>query len=107
MASASVEGVTLTLSFSPALENLRTYKFRITGRVTKIASQTFEVRCLIADVNSSGRVDATDRSVVIQVWTGSGYTPNTDINLNGVTNAEDRSIVIGVWTDPSLNNCAP
>ena len=44
------------------------------------------------DVNSDGRVDATDRSIVVGDWTGSGYTMLTDLELGGTTDATDRSL---------------
>jgi hypothetical protein len=51
------------------------------------------------------KVDAIDRSAVVGVWTGSGYSIPTDINLDGITNAGDRSEVVGAWT--GSDNCAP
>jgi hypothetical protein len=61
---------------------------------------------LAGDANSDGRVNATDRSFVVAVWTASNYSANTDLDTNGRTNATDRSIVIGAWTGTGTN-CAP
>jgi hypothetical protein len=104
--SASISGNALVLMFTPALENARTYKFQLSGPpLTSVTGQAFEVRCLRADVTSSGRVDSGDRSAVVGAWTGGGFSCATDIDLSGQTNSGDRSAVVGVWTGPA--NCAP
>ena len=98
-------GNVLILNFDPGLENARAYRFRMSQLVTSLPGQGFDIRGLIADVNSDGAVNATDRSVVVGVWTGSGFTCETDIKLDAQTNATDRSLVIGAWT--SGMNTAP
>jgi len=103
--SASVAGNTLVVTFTPGLENARTYKITLNSEVTSVAGQYVEVGGLVGDVNNDGLVNATDRSVVVGVWTGSGFTCPTDANSDGATNATDRSIVVGSWT--SVQNCAP
>ena len=100
-----MDGTDLVLKFGLGLENARTYKFVIGPDVTSIAGQSLEVRCLTGDVNDSGKVNAADRSVVVSVWTGAGYSTKTDINLSGRTDGYDRSNVVGAWT--SVQNCAP
>ena len=81
------------------------YKLCLAPEPSCMAGQCLEVRCLKADVNSDGTVDAIDRSVVVGVWTGSGYSPNTDVDLSGRTNATDRSVVVGAWTGDE--DCSP
>jgi hypothetical protein len=103
--SASIEGNELVLTFTPALENGRTYRLTLGPDVTSIAGQFVEVRALQGDVNSDGQVNGTDRSVIVSEWTGGGFTCATDVSNGGVTNATDRSIVIGSWT--GTENCAP
>jgi hypothetical protein len=103
--SAAVAGNALVLSFAPGLESGRTYRITIGTGVTSIAGQFVEVRGLLADVNSDGQVNATDRSAVVGTWTGSGFSCATDLNGDGLTNATDRSLVVGTWTGGV--NCAP
>ena len=104
--TGSVLGNELILSFNPGLENARTYRFTLGAEVTSVADQTIEVRSLLGDVNGDGRVNATDRSLVVSAWTApSHYLPETDIDLSGRTNATDRSLVVSAWT--SAQRCAP
>lgn len=78
----------------------------LTPAVTSVPGQTIHLRHLLGDADSSGRVNATDRSRVVSAWTGAGgFRCETDFNLDGTTNATDRSLVISVWTGPS--NTAP
>lgn len=102
---ASVEGDELVLTFVPALENARTYRIAINESVTSAAGQAIEISGLVGDVNSDGRVNGTDRSVVVAAWTGGGFSCLTDLNRDGATNATDRSVVVGAWT--GAQNCAP
>ena len=103
--SAAVAGNELVLTFTPGLENARTYQITIGTELTSIADQFVEISGLIGDVNSDGAVNATDRSVLVGAWTGGGFTCTSDVNRDGATNATDRSIVVGAWT--SAQNCAP
>jgi hypothetical protein len=103
--SGSIEGNTLVLNFTPGLENARTYRLTIGPEVTRIPGQTLEVRGLVGDANHDGLVNASDRSVVVGVWTGAGFSCASDLNSSGATNASDRSIVVGAWTGGQ--NCAP
>jgi hypothetical protein len=103
--NASLQGSELVLTFSPPLENARTYKVEIGADVTSVANQALEVRALLGDVFADAVVNATDRSVTVGVWTGSGLTCATDLNSDASTNAIDRSIVVGSWTGGA--NCAP
>lgn len=103
--SCSVSGSALILNFTPGLENGRTYRIFLGPDVTSTPGQFVDVRGLMGDVNSDGRVDATDRSVVVGIWTGPGFTCSTDIDMDGITNATDRSLVIGAWTGSA--DCAP
>jgi hypothetical protein len=89
------------------LENVRTYRLTIGSDVTSIPGQTVEVRGLVGDVNDSGTVNATDRSVVVGAWTGPGFSCQTDLNGSTTTNATDRSVVVGAWTGGLSQNCAP
>ena len=52
------------------LPNAVTYRFTITGQVTSVLDQSVEVRALLGDVTDSGAVNASDRSVIVGVWTG-------------------------------------
>ena len=103
--SAAVAGNELVLTFTPGLENARTYRLTLGAGVTSIAGQSVEVSGLIGDVNSDGRVNATDRSAVVAAWTGGGFSCSTDLDSSGATNATDRSIVVSAWT--GQQNCAP
>jgi hypothetical protein len=103
--AAAVEGNELVLSFAPPLANARTYRITVGPAITGVPCQSLEVRGLVGDANSDGQVNATDRSFVVGVWTGSGFSPNTDIDTSGQTNATDRSVVVGAWTGGQ--NCAP
>lgn len=103
--SAGIGGNTLLLTFTPGLENARTYKITVNSSVSSIPGQFVEVAGLVGDVNSDGQVNATDRSVVVGAWTGSGFSCPSDANNDGQTNATDRSLVVGAWTGPQ--NCAP
>lgn len=103
--TVTVLGYNLRLIFTPALENTHTYRLTVDAEVTTQADPFLEVRGLVGDANSDGRVNATDRSAVVGVWTGSGYSPSTDIDNSGRTNATDRSVVVGAWT--GVQNCAP
>ena len=85
--------------------NVRTYRITLSQQVTAAPNRSIEVRSLRGDVDSSGLVDAVDRSVVVGAWTGAGYSASTDIDLSGATNAADRSLVVGAWT--GSENCAP
>jgi hypothetical protein len=100
-----VVGNNLVLSFTPGLENARTYKITVNAGVTSIPGQFVEVAGLVGDVNSDGQVNAGDRSTVVGVWTGSGFSCTTDVNSSGGTNAADRSAVVGAWS--GAQNCAP
>jgi hypothetical protein len=103
--AASVVGNELVLTFTPGLENAHTYRISIGSEVTSIPGQFVEVRGLIGDINSDGRVNATDRSVVVGVWTNPpNFSCPTDVDNSGATNAADRSVVVGAWTGA---NCAP
>lgn len=103
--SASVAGNELVLTFTPDLENARTYRITMGTEVTRIPGQTVEVRGLVGDLNSDGFVNALDRSAVVGVWTGGGFSCASDLNSDTDTNAVDRSIVVAGWT--SGQNCAP
>ena len=95
------------MQFTPSLPNGRTYRFTVGVDVTAVPDQTIEVRSLAGDVNSSGRVNANDRSGVVSAWTAAGgFTCETDLNGDGMTKATDRSIVVSAWTNPA-GNCAP
>jgi hypothetical protein len=95
----------LILTFSPALENATTYRITIGPEVTSIPGQFVQVRGLLGDVNSDGRVDAVDRSLVVGAWTGPGFTCASDVSDDGITNGLDRSLVVGAWTGGMA--CAP
>jgi hypothetical protein len=73
--------------------------------VSTVLGQFVEVSGLVGDATSNGQVNAGDRSAIVGVWTGSGFSCATDINGDGQTNAGDRSAVVGAWTSPQ--NCAP
>jgi hypothetical protein len=103
--SASLAGNELVLTFTPDLENARTYRIALGPEVTSIPNQTVEVRGLVGDVNSDSIVNAVDRSAVVGVWTGAGFSCTSDLNSDTDTNAVDRSIVVAGWT--SGQNCAP
>jgi hypothetical protein len=104
--SADVAGNELVITFSPGLENARTYRITLDAEVTSIPGQFVEVSGLLGDVNGDGLTNATDRSVVVGVWTGaSHFSCPADLNSDAATNAIDRSIVVGSWT--SGQNCAP
>ena len=95
-------GPDLICTLSPPLPGPCTYQFRVCsgGGVVPV-----RLRALLGDVNDDGLTNATDRSVIVGVWTGGGYSCKTDLNCDGATNATDRSIVVGVWTSGA--NCAP
>jgi hypothetical protein len=104
--SAAVAANELVLTFTPALENARTYRMTIGAEVTSVPGQSVAVRGLVGDADGNGVVNATDRSVVVGAWTGAGgFSCPTDMDNNGNTNALDRSIVVGSWT--GAQNCAP
>jgi hypothetical protein len=103
--SGSLAGNELVLSFSPPLENGRTYRLNIGPEVTSVGGQSVEVRGLVGDVDDNGAANASDRGVVVGAWTGGGFTCVTDLDSSGVTNAADRSLVVGAWT--GAQNCAP
>ena len=103
--AASRFGNDVAITFQPALENAATYRIALGPPITSIGGQHVELRALIGDVNGDGLANATDRSVVVGVWTGSGFDCRTDLDGDGLTNALDRSIVVGAWTGPQ--NCAP
>ena len=104
--SATVEGNELVLTFTPALENARTYRITLGTEVTSIAAQSVEIRGLIGDVDSSGRTNAIDRSLVVSAWTSpANFSCETDLDSSGRTNATDRSLAVSSWTSPQ--NCAP
>ena len=103
--SATVTGNELLLNFSPGLENARTYRITLGPEVTTIAGQAVEVRGLVADVTSDGQVNGADRTAIISVWTGAGFSCATDVTNSGQTNGADRTAVISAWT--SAENCAP
>ena len=98
-------GNELVLTFTPGLENARKYRVTVGPEVTSIAGQAIEVRGLIADATGDGQVNAADRSAIVGIWTGSGFSCMTDITSSGQTNAGDRSAVVGAWT--GTQNCAP
>ena len=104
--SSAVEGNDLVLRFAPELEGARTYKLELNESVTSVAGQSLEVRVLLGDANSDGRTNASDRSQIVSVWTGAGFSPATDVNLDGRTNGGDRSVIVAVWTSAG-GNCAP
>jgi hypothetical protein len=103
--SGSASGNDLILSFNPALENGRTYRFTLGPTITTIGGQMIEIRALVGDLDHSGRVNASDRSAVVAVWTGAGFSCETDLDGNGATNGSDRSVVVAGWT--GTQNCAP
>ena len=104
--SATVVANELVLTFTPALENARTYRITLGPGVTSIAGQFLEVRALVGDVDSSGRANATDRSLVVSAWTSpANFSCDTDIDSSGRTNALDRSLTVASWT--GTQNCAP
>jgi len=97
----------LDCTFTPNLENARTYRFTVaSGAVTA----QVELRGLVGDVSGDGNVNATDRSLVVSQWTAPGYScatdAATDINVSGATDATDRSLVVAQWTGVGTN-CAP
>jgi hypothetical protein len=97
-------GNVLTCTFTPGLENARTY--RVSVPVSSTLAQFFEVRALVGDVNGDGFVNAVDRSVVVGTWTSpSPFSCATDVDSSGATNAVDRAMVVGAWT--GTQNCAP
>ena len=103
--STSGSGDSLTLTFSPALADRTSYRIHVSSSISTVTGQSFDIRGLTGDVNSDGSTDAGDRSVIVGVWTGSGFTCPTDVNLSGTTDAGDRSVVVGVWTSGA--NTAP
>jgi len=80
-----------------------TYTFDLTG--ISAGNEQIKIRMLIGDANADGVTNGTDRTTVIGVWTGAGFSCATDLNQDNVTNATDRTTVIGSWT--SGNNTAP
>lgn len=105
--SGRVVGNELVITFTPGLENARSYLLSLGAEITSIAGQTVEVRGLVGDVNSDGSVNATDRSMIVGAWTGGSFSCPSDVNNDGVTNATDRSVVVGAWTGGAATNCAP
>lgn len=103
--SATRAGNSVVLTFTPGLENGRTYRLSLGAELTSVPGQFLEVSVLLGDVNADGFVNGTDRSVVVGVWTGGGFNCPTDLNSDGGTNATDRSMVVGAWT--GAQNCAP
>jgi hypothetical protein len=105
--SAEMDAATgeLVVFFSPALENARTYRLLIGGDATSLAGQSIDVRGLRGDANNDGRVNAADRSAVVGVWTGAGFSPRTDIDGTGRSNSLDREAVVSAWTGAEW--CAP
>jgi hypothetical protein len=102
---AEVKCNELVLFLDPPLENGRTYRITLGGEVTAMAGQSFEVRCLMGDMDSSGRVNLVDRSFLTAAWTGTGYSAETDLSGDGHTNGTDRSLWMSSYT--SAVNCAP
>ena len=101
-----ISGNDLLLRFSPALENARTYLLEMGPEVTSVAGQTLEIRGLLGDVDSSGRVNAADRSAVVSAWTSpENFTCLTDLDSSGRTNSHDRSLVVSAWT--GTEHCSP
>lgn len=109
---------TAKIVFFPALESGRTYKITVSnnGNVNAGGNQSWDVmvRSLQGDVNSDGRVNATDRSLIVRDWTGAdGYSMQTDLTMNGETNGADREVVVDAWwqgsngQDVTEENCAP
>ena len=96
-------GSQVILTFTPPLAGPCTYQVTVCSAFG--TTETVRLRALVGDVNDDGQTDATDRSAVVGVWTGSGYTCKSDLNGDGATNATDRSMVVGAWT--SGQNCAP
>jgi hypothetical protein len=107
VASGSIAGNDLVITFTPGLENARTYRINLGSPLTNIGGQSVQVRGLIGDTNTDGAVNATDRSVVVSAWTGGGFSCATDLNNDAATNATDRSIVVSAWTGGASSNCAP
>jgi hypothetical protein len=95
----------LVLEYWLPLANARTYRLTLGPELSSVRCQRLELRNLIGDVNSDGRVDHGDRRVVVSTWTEAGFSAESDINLDGGTNSGDRSVVIGAWT--GTENCAP
>jgi hypothetical protein len=104
-AYASVAGNDLVLHFTPALQNAAAYRLTLGPGISAIPGESIEVRGLTGDVDSSGRVNASDRSAVAAAWTGPGHSPQTDVTVDGRTNAADRGVVVSIWTGGE--NCAP
>jgi len=80
-----------------------TYTFNMTG--ISSGNEQIQIRMLVADANADGITNSGDRTAVVGVWTGAGYSCTTDINQDNVTNSGDRTAVVGVWTGGS--NTAP
>jgi len=75
MSAAIVGNHCLDLTFTPGLANGQTYQVLIGSDVTSIGGQSIEIRGLLGDVNSDGRVNGADRSsVVVDAWTGGAST---------------------------------
>jgi hypothetical protein len=100
-----VSGNELIVSFTPALENARTYRINIDASVSSIAGQFVEVRGLVGDVDNNGQVNGSDRGAVSGVVSAGGFSCSTDLNGNGATNAADRGVAVGAAT--GVQNCAP
>lgn len=103
VASCSPTANDLCCTFAPALENARAYRLTVPSGS---GTAQVELRGLVGDATSDGVVNGGDRSAVIGVWTGSGFSCATDITGNGTTNGMDRSMVVGAWSNPTAN-CAP
>jgi hypothetical protein len=99
--TCTIAGNTLdcTRAYAPPAK----YIFDLTG--IAIGDPQIAIRMLVGDANADGITNGTDRTAIIGVWTGSGFSCVTDLNQDNVTNATDRTTVIGSWT--SGNNTAP
>jgi hypothetical protein len=95
-------GNELVCTFAPALASPCTYQFLACSGT---GTSAVVIRSLLGDVNADGLTDALDRSGVVAMWTGPGYSCATDLDCSGGTNATDRSIVVSSWTGGQ--NCAP
>ncbi len=103
--NAFKQGDTLILSLSSGLENGKHYRVRIGPDVTSVENQTVEFMVLAGDASADGKVNATDRSVVVGVWTSaSGFSARTDFDLTGRTDSVDRAIAVGQWQGPESCN---
>lgn len=67
-----------------------------TGLVSAASSTiNFDVTCMIADYNCSGRVDIVDFSILMYYWGTSD--PTTDLNNDHIVDLTDFSILMFYW----------